>query len=190
MATRAPAEDMQQNNLQQNLPRALDKDQRGYLPGRKAPKREYIRYSPWWDQAFPYIVPQPIYHFDHWIFCVPGICLTAYRDKLATKKFDAWKTFKPWFWVTVSPLYFKFAFGGEKKEEKKRVGYHSIRANQLELSELSAQHPAWSWSQERRQKWPLWKYKFHWFISSLNWEFEEKPNSRFDVYLGRKNLAE
>lgn len=33
MATIAPAKDTQQNSLQQNLPREVDKDQRGYRKG-------------------------------------------------------------------------------------------------------------------------------------------------------------
>jgi len=67
MATRAPAEDTQQNIIftktyTENWTK-IRKDI--YLPSRKAAKREYIKYSPSRDLAFPYMVPQPIYHSDH-----------------------------------------------------------------------------------------------------------------------------
>lgn len=70
------------------------------------------------------------------------------------------------------------------------MGPRSITANQLELSELSAQHPAWSWSQERRQKRPLWKYKFPLIYQVTQLIISKKKTSRFDVCLGRKKLAE
>lgn len=122
------------------------------------------------------------------------MCLTAYRDKLDLYKISGMKTFKPRSCVTVSPSYFKLAFEKQKKE-KKKVDYLSVRAKQLALSAPSAQHPAWAWSQERRQKWPLWKSKFPqiYQITQMRTEKTHTHNnntSRFDVYLGRKKLAE
>lgn len=80
----------------------------------------------------------------------------------------------------VSSLYFKFTF-----KKKKSMHYLSIRANRSVLSGPSAQHLMWSTS------WPLWKCGFPETDQFIQiWIFLENNNFIFDVYLGRKNLAE